>query len=151
LFICQLFDKLIGGFQALGGVRIQILSQELVVRSAQAALEKHARPLEILDLRGLSNITDFFLIVGVQSERQGHAVADCIMEILSRLGHFPHHTEGYPQSGWILLDFEDVIIHVFREDLRVHYDLEGLWCDAPRIQIPFSHAHSNNQAVASFS
>jgi len=106
-----------------------------LVKSAQAASDKQAENIQILDLRGISDLSDFFLICSAPSQRQVKAISEKIMHILQQAGAKPHHTEGFPGSGWNLLDYGDVIFHIFQTDLREHYDLEGLWNDATRVPI----------------
>jgi len=92
--------------------------------------------IQILDLRSFTHAADFFFVCSSKSERQSRAIADHIQEILKTLGHQVHHHEGYPSSSWILLDYGDMIFHIFHGDTRSHYDLEGLWCDANRLPLP---------------
>ena len=125
------------------------LNQDALICSFKAASEKHAKDIQILDLRGISDVADFFFLCSSLSSRQSRAIADEILESLRQIGYEPHHYEGYPDQGWILIDYGDVIFHIFQEDLRAHYDLEGLWCDANRVKIPHLQlASSQNQLQA---
>lgn len=82
----------------------------------------------LLDVSQISPVTDFFVICSGTSERQLRALAESVREMTKKeLGLLPHHVEGQPLSGWVLLDFVDVIVHIFAPHLRVYYDLEGLW------------------------
>ena len=82
----------------------------------------------LLDIRGLSPFADFFVICSGNSERQLKALVESVREMTKKeLGVLPHHIEGEPFSGWVLLDYIDVVVHVFDPDLRTYYDLEGLW------------------------
>ncbi|MDQ7028290.1 MAG: ribosome silencing factor [Ardenticatenia bacterium] len=85
----------------------------------------------LLDLRGISPLTDFFVIATGESERQLRALLRAVEEQLSRVGVEPHHIEGTPESGWILMDYLDVIIHLFSPVVRQFYRLEEMWEDAP--------------------
>jgi len=100
-----------------------------------AALEVKPDSLIVLDLRGIASFTDQFLICGASSERQVHAIADRIEEDLSSRKIRLHHREGYEEARWILLDYGDLIIHIFDEETKNYYDLERLWRDAPRTRI----------------
>ena len=82
----------------------------------------------LLDVREVSPFADFFVICSGNSERQLRALVDGVRATTkSELGVLPHHVEGKPVSGWVLLDYVDVIVHIFTPELRVYYDLEGLW------------------------
>lgn len=100
----------------------------------EAALDKKAENPVILDLRGISTLTDFFVIVSANSEPQIKAIASSIRQKVreeKNLG--PLADDAYPGSSWIVLDYGSVIIHIFHEKLRDLYDLESLWGDAKRI------------------
>ena len=88
--------------------------------------------LAILDLRGLSSFTDYFLITSADSARQVRAIAERVEERLSHAGVRMLHREGTGEAHWILLDYQDVVVHIFEEQTRQFYDLERLWGDAPR-------------------
>jgi ribosome-associated protein len=103
-------------------------------RLAAQALEQHkARDVLILDLRGLSEAADFFVIASGTSETHVRSVADRALEALAAAGRAPHHVEGLQQGRWVLLDFVDFVIHVFHPAQREFYQLERLWTDAPRL------------------
>jgi len=91
--------------------------------------------LVILDLRGICSFADHFLIVSGDTDRQVRAIADRITERLEAAKVRTRHREGYPHGQWILLDYQDVIVHIFTESLRRYYDLERLWADAPRREV----------------
>ena len=96
------------------------------------ALNKKADKLIILDVRGLSSLADFFIICHGTSEPQVKAIAD---HIRKGTNHKPRHIEGYDNQNWILLDYFDIIVHVFKKDDREYYNLERLWADAPYEEI----------------
>jgi ribosome-associated protein len=100
--------------------------------AAAAASEVKPTSLIRLDLRGLCAFTDHFLIASAPSTRQVVAIAERIEERLRQERVRMRHREGDQASGWILLDYSDVIIHIFDDETRVYYDLEGLWADAPQ-------------------
>lgn len=90
--------------------------------------EKLAEDILLLDIRELSPFADFFVICTGTSERQLKALVESVRETAKKdYNLLPHHIEGEPLSGWILLDYVDVIVHIFAADLRSYYDLEGLW------------------------
>jgi ribosome-associated protein len=94
-----------------------ILSAEAVVRvAARAALEKKAIDLVVLDLQGLSSVADFFLVCSARSTPQADTIADAVRGALRAEGVRPRHNEGSAESGWLLLDYADVVVHVFLED-----------------------------------
>jgi ribosome-associated protein len=113
-----------------------ILSAEAVVRvAAHAALDKKAIDLAVLDLQGLSSIADFFLVCSARSAPQADTIAEAVRGALRAEGIRPRHNEGSAQSGWLLLDYGDVVVHVFLEETRKFYALERLWGDAPLVSV----------------
>ena len=84
----------------------------------------------ILDIRGLTIIADYFVICSAGSERQIGAIVDALLETLDKEGVSPLHSEGIGESGWVLMDYSDVIIHIFTEAQRAYYRLEKLWSSA---------------------
>ena len=100
--------------------------------AGRAALEKKAGDVLLLDLRGLSGYADFLVLSSGGNERQLDAVADGVEKAMKEAGHRLVGAEGQHSARWQLLDFGDVVVHVFHEEERHHYDLEGLWADAPR-------------------
>ncbi len=112
------------------------LSAEAVVRvAAQAALEKKAIDLAVLDLQGLSTIADFFLVCSARSAPQADTIAEAVRGALRAEDVRPRHNEGSAESGWLLLDYGDVIVHVFLEETRGFYALDRLWGDAPLVSV----------------
>jgi len=101
-----------------------------------AAESKQAVKLVVLDLRKTAGFTDFFLIASGTNTRQVRAIADAVMESLAVKGGKPAYVEGYDRADWILLDYFDFIVHVFGPETRVFYDLERLWGNAERIEVP---------------
>jgi len=104
-------------------------------RAARAALDRKAVDLVVLDVQGLSGVTDYFLVCSGRSTTHVKSIADAIREELKDDGVRPLHSEGATQSGWVLLDYGDVLMHVFLEDTRAYYALERLWGDAPSISV----------------
>jgi ribosome-associated protein len=113
-----------------------VLSAEAVVRvAARAALDKKAIDLVVLDLQGLSGIADFFLVCSARSAPQADTIVEAIRGALRAEGVRPRHSEGSAESGWLLLDYGDVVVHVFLEETRGFYALERLWGDAPLVSV----------------
>lgn len=81
----------------------------------------------LLDVRDVSPFTDFFVICSGNSERQLKALVEAVHGMAKEAGVYPHHVEGEPLSGWVLMDYLDVIVHLFAPELRAYYDLEELW------------------------
>lgn len=107
-----------------------------ILACVRAAVEKRGADPVVLDVRTLSGVTDFYLIVSASSDRRVQAVAAAILETMGERGARPLGVEGMSEGRWVLVDFGDWVAHVFYEELRGYYDLEGLWFDAPRIPIP---------------
>jgi ribosome-associated protein len=101
----------------------------------EAALRKKAVDLTLLEMKGVTSFTDYFLICSGHSDRQVQAIAEGIQEVLEAIGSRPLGLEGAVEGKWILMDYEDVVVHIFLEPVRQFYDLEGLWMDAPRINL----------------
>jgi ribosome-associated protein len=110
--------------------------QERALAAVQAGLDKKAGNPVILDVRGLSGVADYFVLLSADSDRQAAAVADAVDERVTALGAERVGVEGRGGGGWVLLDFGDVVVHVMSPDARGFYDLEGLWADAPRVPVP---------------
>jgi ribosome-associated protein len=103
----------------------------------EAARDKKAEDIVILDLRGLSDVTDHFFICQGTSDRQVLAISDAVEERLFReLSRKPSHVEGRRSSDWVLMDYIDFVVHIFVAEKRAFYRLERLWGDAPREEVP---------------
>ena len=100
----------------------------------KAAFAMKALDVVLLDLRGLASFADTFIICSGRSHRQVSAIAEFIEHDLKKQGIKPLGVEGLREGHWVLMDYGDVVIHVFYEPVRLFYDLEGLWSDAKRIQ-----------------
>lgn len=107
---------------------------EFAKEAARIAEEMHAEEVVILDLRGISSVADFFVIGTGTSDRQMRAIAEEIEHIGRAVGQKPYSRSGYDSPSWLLLDYVDVVIHLFDPAKRYYYDLELLWGDAPRIE-----------------
>src|SRR6266702_7627286 len=102
---------------------------------AQAGLDKKAEDVLVLDVRGLTSYADYFVLMTAESDRQAGAIADAVDEKLKAQGASKVGVEGYESGRWILVDYGDVVAHVFSREARGFYDLEGLWADAPRFAV----------------
>ena len=109
---------------------------ERVQLALHAAGEKKALEPVVLDLREIASFTDYFLIVSGANERQVQAISDEVYETLKKSGHAAARVEGYKTAEWILLDYGDFVVHVFEQKARKFYDLERLWRESKRIEVP---------------
>jgi ribosome-associated protein len=115
-------------------------SKGLAVRSkarriADAAREKLAEDIVALDVRRAVSFADVFIVATGRSDRHVRAIADGITEALAQAGEKPLGIEGEQEARWLLMDFGDVIVHVFQPDVRLHYDLERLWSEASALDV----------------
>ena len=104
-------------------------------RAARAALDKRAGDLVVLDVQRVSSVTDYFLICSGKSTTHLETITDAIRVELRSEGVNVLHAEGVAESGWVLLDYGDVLMHVFLEDTRAYYSLERLWGDSPALTL----------------
>src|SRR5687767_3414342 len=102
---------------------------------AQAALDKKALEVEIIDVTGKVDYADYLVLMTGQSDRHVSTLAEAVDETLSKLGWHAISMEGMPRGQWVLIDFVDVVVHVFQESSRALYDLDGLWMDARRVRV----------------
>jgi ribosome-associated protein len=99
-------------------------------------LDKKATDVLILHVAKLTSVADYLVLGSADSDRQTRAIADHVDGVLSQTGSGALSIEGKASSQWVLMDFGDVVVHVFRQDARHHYGLERLWADARRVPIP---------------
>ena len=102
--------------------------------AARAALDRKAVDLVVLDVQGLSSVTDFFVVCSGRSTTHVASIVDAVRAAMKAEGLL-FHAEGTPESGWMLLDYGDVLVHVFLEETRMYYALERLWGDAPSVPV----------------
>lgn len=105
-------------------------SKNLTKLIAKASLTKKANDVTIMDLRKLTTMTDYFVICSVDSDVQARAVADAVKHELQEKGEMSVRKEGYSEGRWVLLDYVDVVVHIFHKEMREFYKLEKLWGDA---------------------
>jgi ribosome-associated protein len=108
----------------------RIEPRELALAAARETLKKKAEDVVLLDLKTLSAVCDYFVIASGRSETQVKAIADQVREGLEEQGHHVWHIEGLAALKWVLLDYVDVVVHVFHHETRAVYQLERLWADA---------------------
>lgn len=110
-----------------------LTSEMITAQAAHTASEKKATDVEILDLRDLTVMTEYFVIASAETEVQVRAITEAIIDTLEEQGVPVKRREGLQDARWVLLDYGDAVIHIFRQQERELYDLERLWGDAPRL------------------
>lgn len=105
------------------------IARKKAILAAQAQAEKKAENIVVINVAGLCNFTEYFVIATGLSPHQFKAMADNIQEKLARLGFKPYHIDGLTSERWLVLDYDDVIVHIFSPEARAYYDLERLWGD----------------------
>ncbi len=108
--------------------------QQLTIELSRIAHDNKSDQVVALDLRGISPVTDFVVICTGTSDRQMRTVADAVVAYGKKLGERPLGVSGYQNAAWILVDYVDIVFHIFAGPYREYYDLELLWGDAPRIE-----------------
>ena len=117
------------------GGRPLLNSKKKAIEAAKIANSKKAKDTLILELKNLSTFTDYFVICSGESSIQVKTIAEAIEEKFSKNKIFLFGREGLSSARWVLLDYGDVVIHIFNEESRAYYELEKFWLDAPRISI----------------
>jgi ribosome-associated protein len=110
-------------------------SKEKAMQAGKYGEEKKAMDLAVIELKGLTDIADYFVVASGTSERHVRTVADNIEKGMKEMGVKPYSLEGYAQGRWVIIDYKDIIVHVFLEPLRELYDLESLWIEAKKYRI----------------
>jgi ribosome-associated protein len=108
---------------------------ERALRCAALALDKKALDVKILQIGNISSIADYLVLASGQSDKQTQAIADSVKQGLKKFGK-AIDIEGLKEGNWVVIDYGDVIVHVFKEELRRYYDLDELWAQAPNVIIP---------------
>ena len=108
----------------------------MALLAAQAGLDKKASQVEIVDVTGKVDYADYLVFMTGQSDRHVATIAQTVDDELSKTGNHAISLEGLPRANWVLIDFVDVVVHVFLEETRALYDLDGLWMDAGRVPLP---------------
>ncbi|MCK5147018.1 ribosome silencing factor [bacterium] len=110
-------------------------SRQVAYNAAQYALNQKAENVILIDLKTVTSMTDYFVVCHAQTDIQVKAIADAVMDGLRMEGEKPWHSEGIHSLNWVLLDYVDIVVHIFKKDVREFYGLESLWGDAPQEQI----------------
>jgi ribosome-associated protein len=111
-------------------------AREVAILIATAAIDKKASGLEVIDVAGRVDYADFLVLMSGRSDRHVAALASAIEEALRKKNKRALAVEGLPHANWVLMDFGDVVVHVFQDDARAAYDIDGLWMDARRVPVP---------------
>lgn len=113
-------------------------SREVAILIATAGIEKKASGLEVIDVAGRVDYADFLVLMSGRSDRHVTALASAIEESLRKRNKRALAVEGLPHANWVLMDFGDIVVHVFQDDARSAYDIDALWMDARRVPVPHS-------------
>ncbi len=124
---------------------MELEPRQRALRVAEAADDRRAEDLTILDMRGLTSICDYFVICSGRSRLHVNAIAEEVDDQMGKLGIEPQHIEGIPDSTWVILDYLDVVLHIFDPQARSFYNLERLWGDAARVGVPAREGSSAQQ------
>ena len=110
-------------------------SSERALRCSELAFDKKAYDIRVLDIATISSIADYLVIISGGSDRQNQAIADSIRIGLKKYGKV-NDIEGANEGKWIVMDYGDVLVHIFHDEMRRRYDLDGLWSLAPQMELP---------------
>jgi ribosome-associated protein len=113
----------------------ELPAEELVKKICRVAKNSKAENVVALDVRGISSFADYFVIMSGTSTRHVNGLSNTIDKEIASKRMMDGNTEGLSDGHWVLLDFDDIIIHIFHKETRQYYDLEGLWHDAPRLNL----------------
>jgi ribosome-associated protein len=111
-------------------------AQRMALAAAAAGLDKKAMGVEIIDVAGKVDYADYLVLMTGHADRHVAAIADAVDEALGKQGYHSISIEGLPRGQWVLIDFVDIVVHVFLAETRALYDLDGLWMDAKRVRVP---------------
>ena len=115
--------------------KIKLTAQERAIKCAALALDKKALEVRVLEIGRLSSIADYLVLASGRSDKQTQAIADSIRQGLKKFGK-ALDIEGVKEGNWIVIDYGDVIVHIFTEEMRRYYSLDELWSAAPEVEIP---------------
>lgn len=110
-------------------------SKELAKLACDALDDKKALEIKVINIENVSTLADYFIIASGTNHNQVQAMADNVDEILGRAGYEPKQIEGYQNANWILMDYRDIVIHIFDEENRLFYDLERIWRDGTVVEV----------------
>jgi ribosome-associated protein len=114
---------------------VTLSSPERALKCAELAFDKKAYDIRVLDISRVSSIADYLVIISGSSDRQNQAIADNIRTSLKKFGKV-NDIEGASEGKWIVMDYGDVLVHIFHDEMRRRYDLDGLWSMAPLLELP---------------
>ena len=109
------------------------VSKKMAAMAVDALEDRKGEDVKVIDISEISTLADYFIIAGGSNVNQVQAMADNVQEILGKAGYMTKNVEGYESGKWILLDFGDIIVHVFDNENRLFYDLERIWRDGKHI------------------
>ncbi len=115
--------------------KMKLTAQERAIKCAALALDKKALEVKILEIGRLSSIADYLVLASGRSDKQTQAIADSVRQGLKKFGK-ALDIEGVKEGQWIVIDYGDVIVHIFQEEIRRYYNLDELWSAAPEVEIP---------------
>ena len=115
--------------------KIKLTAQDRAIKCAAMALDKKALDVKVLEIGKLSSIADYLVLASGRSDKQTQAIGDSVRQGLKKFGK-ALDIEGMKEGNWIVIDYGDVIVHIFQEEVRRHYNLEELWSSAPILPIP---------------
>jgi ribosome-associated protein len=115
--------------------KLALSSEERALKCAELAFDKKAYDIRALDISKISTIADYLVIISGSSDRQNQAISDSIRIGLKKFGKI-NDIEGAKEGKWIVMDYGDVLVHIFQNELRRYYDLDGLWNMAPELELP---------------
>lgn len=115
--------------------KMTLSTEERALKCAQLAYDKKAYDIRVRDISRISSIADYMVIISGSSDRQNQAIADSIRTGLKKFGKV-NDIEGATDGKWIVMDYGDVLVHIFHDQLRRYYDLDGLWSNAPEMELP---------------
>ena len=110
-------------------------SKELAKLACDALDDKKALEIKVINIENVSTLADYFIIASGTNHNQVQAMADNVDETLGRAGYEPKQIEGYQNANWILMDYRDIVIHIFDEENRLFYDLERIWRDGTVVEV----------------
>ncbi len=111
------------------------MDQEVIKQVVEFLEDRKAEDIVALDLRELANIADYFIIATGANKPHLKALHDGLQRLFKNAGFKGYHKAGVPESGWMIMDYQGVMVHIFERELREFYDLEQLWKDAPKVQL----------------
>ncbi len=123
--------------------KIRLTAQERAMKCAALALDKKALDVKILEIGRLSSIADYLVLASGRSDKQTQAIADSVRQGLKKFGK-ALDIEGLKEGNWIVIDYGDVIVHIFQDEVRRYYDLDELWSKAPELEIPDEYQWETN-------